>query len=108
VVGCDGHFTESHTVLIATRELGSMTDLSLRLEQAGIIAGPTLLPEAWGRGGIRLGVQEMTRRGMTAPETQTVAGWIADLLTARRTPEELNPQVKAMALRLNDCRFGLR
>jgi glycine hydroxymethyltransferase len=99
--------TSSHTVLAATRAHGRMGDLALRLEEAGIIAGATVLPELWGRGGIRFGVQELTRRGMMPDDAEPIAALIADILSARRTPAECREEVRHMARRLDHCLFSI-
>ncbi len=100
-------YTESHTVLAATRAHGQAADLAQRLEEAGIITGACLLPERWGRSGLRFGVQELTRRGMTPADAEPIAGWIVDVLFGRQAPGEYREEVRRMALRLDRCLFGL-
>ena len=68
------------------------------LEDAGIIAGATILPDRWGRSGIRFGLQEMTRRGMTSADAPAIAAWINDLLSGHRTPQACRPEIQEMAV----------
>lgn len=107
IVNNGREYTRSHTVLIGTRAYGRGGDLARRLEDAGIIAGPTVLPDLWGRTGIRMGVQELTRRGMTIQDAAPIARLIGDVITGRRMPEDCREDVRSLAGRLRDCRFCL-
>lgn len=107
VVGHAGVHTQSHTVLLATRAFGRSSEQAHRLEEAGIIVGPTTLPERWGRGGLRLGVQELTRRGMTPEDAGPIARLIGDLLKEKRSSDACRSEVRALAGRLDACLFAL-
>jgi glycine hydroxymethyltransferase len=107
VVGNGGAYTQSHTILIATQRFGRMSELAQRLERACIIVGPSVLPERWGRAGLRIGVQELTRRGMVPADAAPIAELMAAILFERRSPEDCRREVVAIAERLNRCRFAL-
>jgi glycine hydroxymethyltransferase len=97
VVGAKGRYTESHTVLINVRTLGSSQALGMRLQDAGIIVSETRLPESFGGAGLRLGTNELTRHGATAEHMQHTARLIADVLLARRKPGQVRDEVQALA-----------
>ena len=60
-------YTESHQVLLDVRGLGGGSQAERRLAEAHIICNKMPLPgDVWAeRSGLRLGVNEVTRRGMT-------------------------------------------
>ena len=100
-------FTDSHTVLLALRNHGEGTEITKRLESARIITDASVLPDHWGREGLRLGFQEVTRRGMTPEETRPVAKLVANVISGRRSPEDSRDEVRGMAERLDECSFVL-
>jgi glycine hydroxymethyltransferase len=59
-------YTESHQVLLAPKPYQQNKELALKLEEANIIVN----------NGIRLGVNEVTRRGMKESEMNTIAEFI--------------------------------
>ncbi len=99
--------TESHTVLVSARGLGRARELAHALEEAGLIAGPAALSDAWGRSGLRFGVQELTRRGMTAPDARDIARIVADVLLGRRDARQCRADTRLVAQRLDRCLFAL-
>ena len=106
LVGEDLGFTESHTLIMMVDDFGEGKELADRLEECRIIAGATRLPEELGTHSIRLGVQEVTRRGMTEEDAPEIADCIVDALTGCNLPE-VNRRVTAMARRFNQIRFSL-
>lgn len=69
-------FTESHTVLVDVTERGGGADVSKRAESQGLVMNKNMLPgdtSAVNPSGIRLGVPEMTRLGMSKDEMDEVA-----------------------------------
>ena len=74
-------FTESHQVAMDVSDIGRAAELSKRLESNNIILNKNLLP--WDNvnrsddpSGIRVGTQELTRRGMKESEMAEVAEFI--------------------------------
>src|SRR5262245_1395622 len=80
--------TQSHTVLLALPG-GSGADAALTLEASGIICNQTRLPEAWGREGLRFGVQELTRRGGTVSHAVAAGELIAGALAGNDVSREV-------------------
>lgn len=82
----DLDFSESHTLLVAC----DWSELAVTLlDKAGISANVTPLP--WDRddqpGGIRLGTQVVTRRGMKELEMATIADALAKVVLHKQNPE---------------------
>ncbi|MDP6778378.1 MAG: hypothetical protein QGI83_16605 [Candidatus Latescibacteria bacterium] len=80
MVGVDQGFTESHTLLAIVDAFGESDTMARRLETCNILVNPLPLPEEVGTHGLRLGVQEVTRWGMTASDVPEVADCIVDAL----------------------------
>ncbi|MGD2294514.1 MAG: hypothetical protein PVF22_01595 [Candidatus Aminicenantes bacterium] len=82
-------FTETHQVLIRVKGFGNGMDIARLLEDNNILTNYQALPDDetfLEPSGIRMGVQEMTRFGMEAEDFETLAGYIADILTKGLTP----------------------
>lgn len=74
-------FTESHQVAMDVSDIGRAAELSKRLESNNIILNKNLLPwdpvnRSDDPSGIRVGTQELTRRGMKESEMSEVAEYI--------------------------------
>jgi glycine hydroxymethyltransferase len=76
-----------------------------RLEQADIITTATSLPEVLGTQGIRLGVQEITRRGAIEPDMQTVARLLALVILNKNEPSAIAEKVHTFTAALGPVRF---
>ena len=71
-------FTESHQLAVDVAEFGGGNEVALHLKDNGIILNMNLLPsedlnKVTSPSGIRIGVQEMTRFGMTEPDMEEIA-----------------------------------
>lgn len=87
VVGARHGYTQSHTVILQTMRFGSSRELGLLLEEAGIIVSPVTLPDTLGGAGLRLGAQEITRRGAAEEDMPHIAELIADVIARRKQPK---------------------
>jgi glycine hydroxymethyltransferase len=105
VIEADGVPTDSHTLLVKTAGIAPGADLALRLEAAGIIVTHATLPDEHGREGLRLGTQEMTRRGATEPTMDRIADLIADVALRGRAPEAVASDVEALVGSFGPVRF---
>ena len=86
-------FTQTHQVLIRIKEYGNGMDIAQKLEENNILTNYQALPDDetfLEPSGIRMGVQEMTRFGMTEKDFDVLAGFVADaILNGRNVKEEV-------------------
>ncbi len=106
VVGAELGFTESHTLLPIVDAFGERNTLANRLEACHILVNTAGVPEELGRHGLRIGVQEVTRCGMTEADVPEVADCILDVLN-QRDLEGAREQVMALARRFDRARFTI-
>ena len=104
VLGADLGFTESHTLILILDKYGEGGALATHLEACHIIAGAAGLPPEVGTSGLRIGVQEVTRWGMTPADAPDIAACIVAALSGG-TPEELKPRVAKVAQRFDTIQF---
>ncbi|MEM2094525.1 MAG: serine hydroxymethyltransferase, partial [Candidatus Bathyarchaeia archaeon] len=100
VLGEKKGFTESHMILVDVSKFNDGGTLERKLEKAGIIVNRNLLP--WdirmGRhymnpGGIRIGVQEVTRLGMGPNEMKDIAQLILRVIVKGESEETVRKDV---------------
>lgn len=106
VVGADLGFTESHTVLPVVDAFGESGALVRRLEACHILVNAAGAPREMGKHGLRIGVQEVTRYGMTEADAPEVVGCILDSVS-KRDPEGAKERAIALAQRFDTVRFTL-
>ena len=106
LVGDELGFTESHTLLPIVDEFGEGKELADRLEACHLITGAAKIPEEYGTQGLRIGVQEVTRRGMTEADAPEIADCIVDALRGHNLTD-VKQRVMALAKRFNQIRFTL-
>lgn len=105
-VGQELGFTESHTLIPIVDEFGESKAMADQLEACNIIAGGASVPPELGTHGLRIGVQEVTRRGMTGTDVPEVADCIVDALRGDKQ-EAVKQRVAALAGRFNGMLFTL-
>ena len=104
ILGADLGFTESHTLILIVDKYGDGGALATHLEACHIIAGAAGLAPEVGKSGLRMGVQEVTRWGMTPADAPDIAECIVAALSGG-SPEELKPRVAKVARRFNKIQF---
>jgi glycine hydroxymethyltransferase len=107
LLGQELGFTESHTLIPIVDEFGESKAMADQLEACNIIAGGASVPPELGAHGLRIGVQEVTRRGMTAADVPEVADCIVGALKGDDL-EAVKRQATALAGRFNGMRFTLK
>ncbi len=95
VVGSHLGFTSSHQVLLQTSSNKQGLRMRDQLEAADIIADA----------GVRLGSQEVTRRGMKNHEMREIAELISDILIEKEKPEKIKQSVHSMGHQFQDVHF---
>ena len=106
LAGAELGFTESHTLLPIVDKFGEGKAIADSLEACHIIAGASRLPAELGTHGLRIGVQEVTRRGMTETDAPEIADCIVDVLHGR-SHADVKRRVVTLAQRFNQIRFTL-
>jgi len=105
VVSKNGHFTESHTILLRVAPFGTGRGVAARLENANIIVTAAHLPEALGTEGVRIGVQEITRMGAKENDMESLAELIVDVIIGTRSPQDSVPLARESAGRFRTVHF---
>ena len=106
MLGADLGFTESHTLILIVDKYGEGGALANYLEACHIIIGAAGLAPEVGTSGLRIGVQEVTRWGMTPEDAPDIAECIVSALSGG-TPEELKPEVAEVTCRFDTIQFTL-
>lgn len=111
VVSKNGHFSDTHQVLVSLEEQDvTAPEIGRKLADANIITSPQLLPsEPRGKvrnpKGIRLGTQELTRLGMKEKEMETVASLMAEVMVKDKDPLKVASKVSEFRSRFQDPYF---
>ena len=100
LVGSDLGYTESHTLIPMVSQFGPAKALADQLEACHIITG------AVGADRLRIGVQEVTRRGMDEVDAPLVADCIVDALKGD-DPGTVKQRVIDLVKRLDQFRFTI-
>lgn len=107
MLGAELGFTESHTLIPIVDTFGEGGKLANQLEACHIIAGAAGLSPEVGTSGLRFGVQEVTRWGMTPKDASDIADCIIDALSGQ-SPDTVKPKVARVAQRFNTIQFTLK
>ena len=104
VVAAAQGFTRSHHVAVDVHGLGGGASVARRLEAANIILSKFVLPrDASGppgeMSGLRLGLQEVTRRGLGPAEMAEIARFIRRVLLNGEDPARIRDEVKELRQR---------
>ena len=107
LVGEDLGFTESHTLQTVVDAYGESEAMADQLEACRIVAGRSDPPPELGEHGLRIGVQEVTRRGMVEADAGEVADCIVDALKGE-DQAGVRKRVTGLARRFNQMKFSLQ
>jgi glycine/serine hydroxymethyltransferase len=80
-------YTETHQVIIRVKAFGPGMEIARRLETNNVLTNYQALPDDatfLESSGVRLGVQEMTRFGMTEKDFDTLAGLMSDIIVGNK------------------------
>lgn len=108
VVAADRGFTSTHQ-LVLDLSAENAGDAVGRLISCGLLVQASYLPRALpsdGRQGMRLSVQEATRRGMIEADMRRLATWFARALRKREEPDSIADEVKQVMSRFDRVRFS--
>jgi len=101
VLGESKGFTESHQIAVDVREYGGGKKVAEDLEAANIILNKNLLPyddqnNRENPSGIRIGFQDVTRRGFRRGDIEYLCDLMVDVIKGRRKPGEVREDVIAL------------
>jgi len=105
VVAAESGFTASHTVLLSTALIDSAAVLGQRLDDANIIVTAVRLPKELGAEGLRIGVNEITRRAADERSMEEVARLIAAVVLGSRPVEHIRGEVQELTRQLQGYCF---
>lgn len=99
-------FTETHQVLIRIKAFGDGMDIARRLEDNNLITNYQALPDDetfLEPSGVRMGVQEMTRFGMTEEDFGPLSEYIADVVVRDKNVKEEVKRYRQQFLEMKYC-----
>lgn len=112
VLGEKAGYTKSHQVLVDVSEIGGGI-MERELERANIVANRNMIPSDIrmnrhfeNPGGLRFGVQELTRLGMGKSEMRQIARLIADVILKRKSVEEVKKEVIQLRSQFRTIKFA--
>jgi glycine hydroxymethyltransferase len=86
-------FTRSHQIAVNVGAFGGGVEVATRLETQDVIVNYNMLPgdqDPRNPSGLRIGVQEMTRFGMTEREMEELSSLIADAIRGKAVKDAVN------------------
>jgi glycine hydroxymethyltransferase len=113
VLGEKNSFTRSHQIVVDVREYGGGQKLAFSLEDAHIVLNKNLLPydNQHNRGdpsGLRIGFQDVTRRGFKEKDIERLCSLILDVLKNKRTTDEVRKDVIKLRQSFKEIKYGFQ
>lgn len=111
VLGADKGFTRSHQIAVDVREYGGGKRVAKDLEEANIILNKNLLPyddqnNRDNPSGIRIGFQDVTRRGFRESDVKHLCDLMLDVITFKRKPQDVRKDVLEFKKQFNKVEYG--
>ncbi|MEM2028069.1 MAG: aminotransferase class V-fold PLP-dependent enzyme, partial [Candidatus Bathyarchaeia archaeon] len=113
VLGERYSFTMSHQLAVDVREYGGGKRVSEALEEANIILNRNILPyddqnNRENPSGIRIGFQDVTRRGFTESDIKHLCDLMLEVIKGKRKPEEVRKEVIALRKAHSEIKYGVQ
>jgi len=113
VLGESKGFTRSHQLAVDVRKYGGGKRVAEDLEAANIILNRALLPfddqnNRENPSGIRIGFQDITRRGFSEGDVKHLCGLMLDIIKSRREPSEVKKDVLALRKEFSKIEYGFQ
>ncbi len=113
VLGQKNGFTCSHQIVVDVREYGGGQKLAFSLEDAHIILNKNLLPydnqhNRSDPSGLRIGFQEVTRRGFKEKDIEYLCYLILDVLKSKRAPLEVRKDIIRLRQSFKEIKYGFK
>ena len=106
-------FTRSHQIAVDIRSFGGGNKIAQDLEDANIILNKNLLPydnqsSKEDPSGLRIGFQDVTRRGMKEGDIKHLCDLMLDVIKAKRKPADVKKEVLALKKEFNGVKYGFQ
>jgi len=113
VLGEKKGFTRSHQIAVDIREYGGGKKAAENLEDANIIVNKNLLPfddpnDKKNPSGLRIGFQDVTRRGFKEDDIKRLCDLIIDVIKGRRKPSEIKKDTMALRQSFKEIKYGFQ
>ena len=113
VLGEKKGFTRSHQIAVDIREYGGGKKVAENLEEANIIVNKNLLPyddpkDKKNPSGLRIGFQEVTRRGFKEDDIKRLCDLMIDVIRGRRAPSDVREDTIALRQSFKEIRYGFQ
>lgn len=103
VFGRERGYTDCHQIWVILGSRAEAVDAFLRLEDVGIFVNAIRVPFT-GRCGLRIGLSEITRRGMS--ESDVIADLVARCIAEKSSPASLRAAVEELSRRFDELSFA--
>ena len=113
VLGKKNGFTKSHQIAVDVRDYGGGRRLASSLEEANIILNKNLLPydnqhNRKDPSGLRIGFQDVTRRGFKAGDIEYLCSLILDVVKGKRKTAEVRKDVFKLRQSFKEIKYGFQ
>ncbi len=106
-------FTRSHQIAVDIRSYGGGNKIAQDLEDANIILNKNLLPyddqsSKENPSGLRIGFQDITRRGFVEGDTKHLCDLMLDVIKAKRKPVQVKQDVLSLKNEFVGVKYGFQ
>jgi len=113
ILGEKKGFTRSHQIAVDVRDCGGGRKTAESLEEANIILNKNLLPyddqhNRENPSGLRIGFQDVTRRGFKENEIECLCDLILDVVKHKRRPVDVRKDVVELRRNFKGIEYGFR
>lgn len=105
VFGRERGYTDCHQIWVILGSRAEAVDAFLRLEDVGIFVNAIRVPFT-GRCGLRIGLSEITRRGMSESEMDVIVDLVARCIAEKSSPASLRAAVEELSRRFDELSFA--
>jgi glycine hydroxymethyltransferase len=113
VLGERNGFTKSHQIAVDVRDYGGGQQIASNLEAANIILNKNLLPydnqhNRQDPSGLRIGFQDVTRRGFKKGDIECLCSLILDIVKAKKKTADVRKDVINMRQNFKGIKYGFQ
>src|SRR4030042_2577671 len=104
LIGPLPYFTNTHQICI---DVPNIVDITKKLASVGIITMPERTPSGKKRKGLRLGLQEQCRLGITKKDLLMLSGIIISCVNNKKINKNTKNKVRVLAKKLNSVHYAI-